>query len=114
MLSTSLQPSFREAPAAPEPRLVAAAHEFEAQLLKELLKPLTRSEDEEGGEGSTNALGEYASEALGTALSRQGGFGIANRLLTQIPAAASQSGNRTGSAPVTAKPHENTVPGHAE
>jgi Rod binding domain-containing protein len=74
------------------PRLVKAAHEFEAQLMKELMAPLTRgssvpgssgNEDDEDS-GSSGALGEYAAEALGQALSTAGGFGIANRILGDI------------------------------
>ncbi len=65
-------------------RLVRAAHEFEAQMMKELLKPLSEStnltgEGEEGG--SMDALGTFAAEALGTALSQRGGLGIANSIL---------------------------------
>ena len=73
--------------AAPQPRLVHAAHEFEAQMMKELLKPMTGGERRSTGEdgdsasGSSGALGEFASEALGRALSEQGGFGIANSIV---------------------------------
>jgi len=81
---------------APQPRLVRAAHEFEAQMMKELLKPMTgpdalTGEDSDSGSGGT--LGEFASEALGRALSEHGGFGIANRIVGQL----SHSGNRTES-----------------
>jgi Rod binding domain-containing protein len=56
---------------APQPRLVHAAHEFEAQMMQELLKPMTAGNglDGEDGSGSGAALGEFASEALGKALS---------------------------------------------
>jgi Rod binding domain-containing protein len=88
--------------AAPQPRLVRAAHEFEAQMMKELLKPLTSGDGLTGAgddSGSTGALGDYARESLGRALSEQGGFGIADRIVAQV----SQSGNQPGLAPVTAK-----------
>ncbi len=90
---------------APQPRLVRAAHEFVAQMMKELLKPLTGSdaltgEDSDSGSGGT--LGEFASEALGRALSEHGGFGIGNRIVGQL----SHSGNRTESAPVTENLHD--------
>ena len=84
-----------------QPRLVRAAHEFEAQMMKELLRPMTSAnaltgeDDDEGGGG---ALGEFASEALGRALSEQGGFGMANRIIADL----SHSGNQRGSLPVTA------------
>lgn len=71
------------------PRLVNAAHEFEAQLMKELLKPLSATGlgDEDGGDGedgSSGVLGEFASEALGQGLSRAGGFGMADHIVQQL------------------------------
>ena len=70
--------------AAPSPRLVNAAHEFEAQMMKELLKPMTSTngldgEENETSSGSGGALGEFATEALGRGLSEAGGFGIARQ-----------------------------------
>ena len=74
-----------------QPRLVQAAHEFEAQMMKELLQPLASGgalfgEDGEGsdGAGSSGALGGFASQALGQALSEQGGFGIANKIIGEL------------------------------
>lgn len=94
------------------PRLVKAAHEFEGQMMKELLKPMTGGDalsdpgdDSNSGEGSTGALGEFASESLGQALSARGGFGIANRIVGEL----SQSGNRSESGKVTGNLHGNTV-----
>jgi len=111
MLTTQLETAFAKTPTAPEPRMVLAAHEFEAQLMKELLKPLTASDGLGGSDpdaGSATALGDYAGEALGRALSDQGGFGIANRLIAQVSrSGVSQSGNRPASAPVTANQHAN-------
>jgi Rod binding domain-containing protein len=118
---------------APPPRLVRAAHEFEAQMMKELLKPLTHSgsalgggdeaDDDSGdgsglGSGSAGALGEFASEALGKALSEGGGFGIATGIIRQLTPAANQgqhqaqestAGNRASTAPVTGNQHVDTV-----
>ncbi len=95
-----------------DPRLVKAAHEFEAQMMKELLRPmtgkdaLTGEDAEDGGDANANgALGEFASEALGQALSRQGGFGIANRIVQDL----SHSGKRSESGKVTGNLHVNTV-----
>lgn len=89
---------------APQPRLVRAAHEFEAQMMKELLKPMTgndaltgEEEDSGGDAGSNGALGEFASEALGQALSQRGGFGIANSIVRDL----SHSGNRYKTGKVT-------------
>ena len=81
-----------------EPRLVRAAQEFEAQMMKELLKPmtgldaLTGEATETGGDaGASGALGEFASEALGQAISRRGGFGIADRILHDLSHSEQQS-----------------------
>lgn len=93
---------------APQPRLVRAAHEFEAQMMKELLKPMTASDGLTGdadspGSGSSGALGDFASEALGRALSEQGGLGIA----TSIVHSLSHSGKASRPVPVTGNPHHN-------
>jgi len=78
-----------------QPRLVHAAHEFEAQMMKELLKPMTDGEtltgDDENRSGSNGALGQFASESLGRALSEHGGLGIAHQILGEL----SPIGNRT-------------------
>ncbi len=68
-------------------KLVSASRDFEAMMMKELLKPMTSSfdgsdgTDPESSDGSASALGQFASEALGRALSAQGGFGIANQII---------------------------------
>jgi Rod binding domain-containing protein len=96
---------------APSPRLVRAAHEFEGQMMKELLKPLTSDDAMTGGDdadssmGSGGALGEFASEALGQSLSLHGGFGIADRILQSF----SPSGNQQPAAAVTHNLHRDTV-----
>jgi Rod binding domain-containing protein len=101
--------------AAPNPKLVRATHEFEAQMMKELLKPMTAGgsltgEDDgadadlSSGSGSGSALSEFASEALGKALSERGGFGIADRIVRDL----SHSGNRGETGKVTGNQHGNT------
>lgn len=84
------------------PRLANAAHEFEAQMMKELLMPMTAREnltgeadDSKEGTGSGGALEQFASEALAQAISRHGGFGIANRILHELsqPGQTSVGGN---------------------
>jgi len=82
--------------ALPPPRLVKAAHEFEAQMMKELMAPLTQDSSVPGvggsadgigddqDSGSPGALGQFAAEALGQALSAAGGFGIAHQILGEI------------------------------
>ena len=96
----------------PQPRLVKAAHEFEAQMMKELMKPLSdggsltgADADGDDAEGSGGALGEFAQEALGRALSEHGGFGIATSIVKQL----SHAGNQNGTASVTGKLHVDTV-----
>jgi len=93
----------------PQPRLVRAAHEFEAQMMQEILKPMTSGNgldgEESGAFGSSGALREFASESLGRALSERGGFGIATSIVRQL----SHSGNEPVSAQVTGNLHGNTV-----
>lgn len=90
----------------PAPRLVKAAHEFEAQMMKELLAPLHTESGLDGGDddGSPGALGDFAAEALGQALSRQGGFGLADKLITQL----SGTGKGVHGTRVTEKANGNT------
>jgi len=99
-------------PTGPQPRLMHASHEFEAQMMKELMKPMNSGSsltgedagsDPESGAGS--ALTEFASEALGKALSERGGFGMADRIVQDL----SHCGNKGGSVPVTGRLHGNTV-----
>jgi Rod binding domain-containing protein len=96
---------------------VRAAHEFEGQMMKELLQPMMESDglggDEEdgsglglgSGSGSGGALSEFASESLGQALSERGGFGIADQIIREL----SRNGNRLGTGKVTHDLHGNTV-----
>ena len=109
---------------APSPSLVHAAHEFEAQMMKELLAPMTGSDplfgdqDDDGGDsglalgsgsGSGGALADFASEALGQALSERGGFGIANKIIRQLAPASNRSGGENLTTQVTSLSHRNTV-----
>ena len=72
------------------PKLEQTAHEFEASLMTELLRPLQEGdgltgEDTDGsGAGSEGALSGFASESLARAISERGGFGIADRILRQL------------------------------
>ena len=111
MQAISTATSGTSQPASAEPRLVKAAHEFEAQMMKELLKPMTGKDALTGEDGkeedsyANGALGDFASEALGQALSSGGGFGIAKRILQDL----SHSGHSANSGTVTANLHGNTV-----
>ena len=93
----------------PQPRLVHAAHEFEAQMMQELLKPMTSGNGLDGEDGTASGSGSalvgFASEALGRALSDRGGFGIANGIVRDL----SHSGHRSNSAEVTGNLHGDTV-----
>ena len=94
----------------PQPRLVRAAHEFEAQLMKELLKPMTASDGltgDEGGSGGEGGgvLGEFAAESLGRGLSEHGGLGIANSILRDL----SHAGNGSRGLAVTGDLHGNNL-----
>jgi flagellar protein FlgJ len=80
----------------PSPRLVSAAHEFEAAMMKELMAPLEPGHDLLGGEeeeGSSSALSSFAGEALGKAISEHGGLGIAKSILHQLSRESNRSGN---------------------
>jgi Rod binding domain-containing protein len=78
--------------------------------MKELLKPMTAGstltgEDEDSSSGSGGALGEFASESLARALSDQGGFGVARRIVQEL----SHTGSASGTPGVTGKLHGDTV-----
>ena len=76
-----------------EPRLVRAAHQFEAQMMKELLEPMTRKNAilGDGDQPDGGILGEFASESLAGALSTKGGLGIANRIIATLSPHSSQT-----------------------
>lgn len=100
-------------PAAPQPRLLQAAHEFEAQMMKELLQKMAGSGSILGDDDDSNSsqvLGEFAAEALGRGLSERGGFGIARRIVADL----SQSSNPDPGGKVTKKVHGNTVIGDSK
>lgn len=86
---------------ADDPRLKSAAHEFEASLMQEFLKPLQQDslfapENSDGtdgsldmdgsgdADGSSSALMSFGSEALAKAISERGGFGIATKILNHF------------------------------
>lgn len=79
---------------ADNPKLESAAHEFEASLMQEFVKPLQhdplfasdRSDgsddsDESSDSGSAGALMSFGSEAMAKAISERGGLGIAAKIL---------------------------------
>ena len=95
--SSATSPASSPGSPTPQPRLVKAAHEFEAAMMKELMAPLEPGHDSlDGGEdadGSVSALGSFAGEALGKAISEHGGFGIAKSIIRQLTAIGNHSGN---------------------
>lgn len=96
------------ASAAANPKLVKSAHEFEASLMQELIKPLLPGQDsldDEDESGSNSALSSFAGEAFGKALSEHGGLGIATRIIKQL----STAGNHSGNTPVL-KPNHSLAP----
>jgi peptidoglycan hydrolase FlgJ len=90
------------------PKLISAAHEFEASLMKEFIKPLQHdslfSEDSAQGEedsaGSADALMSFGAEAMAKAISEHGGFGIAKKILEHLEKSSNKS-----SAPEKSMPH---------
>ena len=81
----------------PPRRLVQAAHQFEGQLMKELLKPMAGGDaltgaDDASGDDSGGALSEFASESLGQSLSEAGGLGIAHRIILELSHSNNQQG----------------------
>lgn len=82
-------PSATQEPVPSNPKLQSAAHEFEASLMKEFLKPLQHdslfadegSRDEDDTSGSAGTLMSYGAETMAKAISEHGGFGIARKIL---------------------------------
>ena len=66
---------------------------------------LTGEDDSDAGVGSSGALSQFASDALGQALSVRGGFGIADRIVHEL----SHSGKPSGTGKVTGNLHGNTA-----
>jgi len=86
---------WRGGDATPPPKAVRAAHEFEAQMMAELFKPLTSPDEpmeseEDNSSDAGGPLGQFAGEALAEAVSQHGGLGIANLILKNF----SRSGNQ--------------------
>lgn len=98
---------------ADNPKLKSAAHEFEASLMQEFLKPLQHDslfapdksdtlgdtgEDSDDDQGTSGALMSFGTEAMAKAISERGGFGIATKILdhfrTQPKTAASASATK--------------------
>jgi peptidoglycan hydrolase FlgJ len=101
----TLQSTSGAAAQTKNPKLERSAHEFEASLMAELLKPLQESdgltgEDSESGAGSEGALSGFASESLARAISDRGGFGIADRILHQFESTGNGAQKKSKSGPL--------------
>lgn len=85
----------------PSPRLVKAAHEFEGQLMEQLLKPMTDSDGLTGDSvsGSASALGSFAAAALGRALSAEGGLGLADQIIRNLTPHEGANVSKSGTKP---------------
>jgi Rod binding domain-containing protein len=105
MSRVDLASSVAAATAQPNPKLESAAHEFEASLMQEFLKPLQHdslfADEESKGDddtsGSAGTLMSYGAEAMAKSISEHGGFGIARKILDHFKPAggSSQAGEKT-------------------
>ncbi|AFL88143.1 hypothetical protein Terro_1851 [Terriglobus roseus DSM 18391] len=89
--------------AARHAKLMHAAQQFEAVMLGELMKPLSKSSavDGEEGEQSGNAMQGYGVEAMAGALAQSGALGFAHRMVAAVEGQYEKSMSE-----------KNTVPAH--
>jgi flagellar protein FlgJ len=97
-------------PVTPSPRLVKAAHEFEASMMQELLKPMMQdhsglystSDDKDDDSDTDSALMEFGTEVMANALSERGGLGISKMVLSKLaPVEAAQQRRKPVTLPKT-------------
>ncbi len=86
------------AAAAPSPKLVKAAHEFEAILLQSWMEKMNKSflGTEESQDPAHDTVSSLGTQAIATALSARGGIGIANMILRQLGRKAQPDQNKGG------------------
>ncbi len=82
-----MQPSQQKS--AKDIKLEKAAHEFEASLMQELLKPMKQkdplfSSGDEGDSDSSSVMADYGTQVLAQALSQNGGLGIAKEVVAEL------------------------------
>jgi flagellar protein FlgJ len=70
-------------------KLVAAAQEFEAMLMQELLKPMragqsSLGDEEKDDDSAADMISSFGTEAVAKAMSKGGGLGIARQVTRQI------------------------------
>lgn len=106
MTAISMISQFAGRASVPQPRLVKAAHEFEAQLMKELVSPMTHATgtEDDSDASSAGALADFASGALGQALSMRGGLGMADNIIRSLSRneTSSPSASNSGGAKLNA------------
>ena len=85
------------ASAAKNQRLTKAAHQFEAMLLGEMLKPLGKTDDEamSGEDSGGNPMQSFGVEAVAGSLANSGALGFARQIESALAAHAG-SANRGG------------------
>ena len=78
-------------------KLVNAAHQFEAMMLQEMLKPMQSGgdkwsgEDKDDGDSASDTIRSFGTEAFANAISKGGGFGIAKTIIAQVRAEQQRS-----------------------
>lgn len=109
------------ASAAAHRKLTDAAQQFEGMLLQEMLKPMKEhgfcqeegDEDNDNKEGSGfgDTLSSFGTEAVGTAISKGGGLGLAKRVVEQVEGekVAHEAGVVAGESKVRQSPKINFV-----
>lgn len=85
-----------------DPRLKSAAHDFEASMMQELLKPMEHdplfsSGNSDGGglAGGDVSMGTWSSlgaQSLAKAISEAGGLGVATKIIQEVEAEAKAQG----------------------
>lgn len=83
------------------PQLRQAANEFEANFLQELLKPLSEdamfgSGDDGDTSGSMGTVSSIAAQALADGIAKDGGLGIAKRVLAELTPVEAAESNKNG------------------
>jgi Rod binding domain-containing protein len=84
------------------PQLRQAANEFEANFLQELLKPLSDdamfgSGDDGDTSGSMGTISSIAAQALADGIAKDGGLGIAKRVLAELTPVEAAESSKNGS-----------------
>lgn len=72
-------------------KLADGAHQFEAMMLEQMLKPLHFGESpdaagEESSGGASETLRGFGTEAIAKAIASGGGFGLARQIVRQVTA----------------------------